>query len=116
MGFGPSGFRQPPPVLVLVRTDGTRCGGHHGPPAEQGLADTAPDLRFIARLGGEENPQTDDAPIPFGCGVMRRQRTRRVVLPMPAQGDSYRATGCPEIVFVAYRHHRVMGKDLAHIR
>ena len=35
---------------------------------------------------------------------------------MPAQGDSYRATGCPEIVFVAYRHHRVMGKDLAHIR
>lgn len=56
--------------------------------------DPASNLRFLRRLNDEERSQMDRFIDALGLGVMWRQRTGRLVLPMPAQSDGDRRTGC----------------------
>jgi len=51
-------------------------------------------MLLVRGFGGEQDPHPERV-VAFGCcvGVMGRQRARRLVIPMSAQRNGYRAAG-----------------------
>jgi hypothetical protein len=78
------------------------------------LGNPSPHLGFVGRFGGEEQPKTNEVAVTLGGGVVRRQRARRLVLPIAAERDRDRPSGRPEIVAASHGQHCIMSENLPH--
>lgn len=112
-------------VVALLGADLGRTLGGDAPSGEiavgcrdltggQRVGDAAPDLRFIAGLGGEEDPEPDDVAVALGGGVVRSERAGRGMLPAPAEGHGDRASRSPGILVALHGQDRIVSEHRTH--
>ena len=80
----------------------------------QGQSDEMPDFRLCVRLGREQDPHPQLAAVFGRADPVRRQRARRLVIPVPAQRYRNRRPRSPDIGIRLHHQDRLMSKGLAH--
>lgn len=80
----------------------------------EGVVDAAADLGLVGRVGGKQDAQADDVTRSFGGGVVGGQRTRRFVLPVPADGHRNGRPRSADVIVGLHGHDRIVSKDLSH--
>lgn len=83
------------------------------PAAGKRTSDQGPDPVFVGRLGGEQDPNFEALADRRNRRVVRRQRTRRLMVPVPAQRNGYRATERAGVCPGLDRHNGVMSVGFA---
>src|ERR1700745_3806671 len=80
----------------------------------QGRVDEMPDVAFGVWLGREQDPHPQLAAGFLRAAPVRRQRARRLVLPVPAQRHCGRRPGSPHVGARLHDQARLMSKGLTH--
>jgi hypothetical protein len=68
-----------------------------------------PDLRLCVRLGREQDPHSQLAALFVRADPVRRQRARRLVIPVPAQRHRNRRPRIPDIGIRLHHQDRLKG-------
>ena len=81
---------------------------------DQGQIDASSYLNFALRLSREQNPYTQLVTDLIGVHVVRRQRTRRLVVPVPAQRHRDGCTGSRLVRLRLHDEERLVDECLFH--
>ena len=84
------------------------------PLPDQGQIDASSYLNFALRLSREQNPYTQLVTDLIGVHVVRRQRTRRLVVPVPAQRHRDGCTGSRLVRLRLHDEERLVDECLFH--
>lgn len=76
--------------------------------------DAPPNLRLARRLYGEQDPQVEVCAHPCRARMMRRQRARRLVVPVSAQRHRDSCSGRPRVGIALHGQDCVVGEGIAH--
>src|SRR2546421_174198 len=85
------------------------------PPGRQRLADQRPHPLLVSGFSGENHPNSDSFTGRDTADVVRRERTRRLMVPPAAQRLRDRAAKRIGIGSVAHRDHSVVGEGVASV-
>jgi hypothetical protein len=106
--FAPACAQHVPPRLLAV--------GSLQALAPQCVVDAASGLVLALGLNGEEDPHMEIRAHPRRVGVMRREGTRRLVLPVAAEAHGHGASRSATVALRGHRQDRLMCKHSAHAK
>jgi len=112
-------------MVVLLGPNLRTTAGDHGPPGHdivrppqrptpQGIVDAPANLVGPVGFCGEQHPDLHQIADAFSAGVVRRQRTGWLVIPVTAQRDRDRPAGGAEVAVAVHDELGLMSKGLAH--
>jgi hypothetical protein len=111
-------------MVVLLRPDVARGSGAQLPRCEtaigggqlaggEGFADQQADTLLVGRFGSEKHSHCHGFTVRQGCDIVRCERARRSVIPVPAQRDRDCAAESVRTAAGLHRHNRVVSISLA---